>query len=156
MQEAKLKSWKMFWTINDGVNPWNIAYKIASGKVRNSTRLTTLEKDDATHTTDMKSTITHMLEHFIPEDREGNDNELHKKIRKKIQEPPDTADDKAFRKDEIIVNFKKFNSKKAPGEDGITHNILMGAFHVFPLFSHNYTMCVQRRDAFLKNGNIRL
>jgi hypothetical protein len=24
MQEAKLKSWKTFCTINDGVNPWNM------------------------------------------------------------------------------------------------------------------------------------
>ncbi len=88
----------MFWTINDGVSPWNIAYKIASGKVRNSTRLTTLEKDDGTYTTDTKSTITHMLEHFVPENREGSDNKLHKNIRKEIQELPDTADDKAFTK----------------------------------------------------------
>ena len=88
----------MFCTINNGVNPWNIVYKIASGKERKSTRLTTLEKDDVTHTTDTESTITHMLEHFVPEDREGSDNKLHKNIRKEIQELPDTADDKAFTK----------------------------------------------------------
>jgi len=44
MQEAKLKSWKTFCTISDGVNPWNIVYKIAAGKIRTTTRLTTLEK----------------------------------------------------------------------------------------------------------------
>jgi hypothetical protein len=48
MQEAKLKSWKMFCTINDRGNPWNIVYKIASGKIRTSTRLITLEKEDGT------------------------------------------------------------------------------------------------------------
>ena len=74
MQEAKLKSWKTFCTINDGVNPWNIVYKIPSGKIRTSTRLTTLEKEDGTYTTDMRSTIMHMLEHFIPDDREDSDN----------------------------------------------------------------------------------
>ena len=56
------------------------------------------------HTTGTESTITHMLEHFVSEDREGSYNKLHKKIRKEIQEPPDTAGDKAFTKDEIIVN----------------------------------------------------
>jgi hypothetical protein len=35
MQEAKLKSWKTFCEINDGVNPRNIVYKIASGKIKN-------------------------------------------------------------------------------------------------------------------------
>jgi hypothetical protein len=101
MQEATLKSWKMFCTINDGDNPWNTVYKISFGKVRTSTRLTTLEKEDGTYTTDTRSTIMHMLEHFVPEDREGSDNELHRKIRKEIQAPPDTADDEAFSNDEI-------------------------------------------------------
>ena len=42
--------------------------------------------------------------------------------------------DKAFTKDEIIANLKKFNTKKPPGEDGLTSNILTRAFQVFPLF----------------------
>jgi hypothetical protein len=46
MQEVKLKSWKEFCTINDGVNPCNIVYKIASGKIRTSTRLSALKKED--------------------------------------------------------------------------------------------------------------
>ena len=110
-----------------GVNPWNIVYKIPSGKIRTSTRLTTLEKEDGTYTTDMRSTIMHMPEHFVPDDRDS-DNELHRKIRKEIQEPPDTADDKTFTKEEIIAYLKKFNSQKAPGEDGLTSDILIRAF----------------------------
>jgi hypothetical protein len=60
----------------------------------------------------MRSTIMHMLEHFVPDDRENSDNELHRKIRKEIQEPKDMADDKAFMKEEIITDLKKFNLKK--------------------------------------------
>ena len=110
MLESKIKSWKTFYTINDVVNAWNIVYKIASGKIRTTTRLTTLEKEDGTYTTDTKSTIIHMLEHFVvPGDREDSDNELHGKIRKGTQEPPDTADNKAFTKEEIIANLKIIN-----------------------------------------------
>jgi hypothetical protein len=127
MQKAKLKSWKTFCTINEGVNPWNIMHKIATGKIRTRTRLTTLVKEDGTYTTDTRSTIMHMLEHFVPDDREDNDNELHRKIRKEIQEPTDTDDDKAFTKEVVIANLKKFNSKKAPGEDGLTSDILIRA-----------------------------
>jgi hypothetical protein len=68
-----------------------MVYKIASGKIRTSTRLTTLEKEDGTYTTDTRSTITHMLEHFAPDDREDSDSELHRKIRKEIQETPDPS-----------------------------------------------------------------
>jgi hypothetical protein len=54
MQETKLKSWKEFGKINDGVSPWNIVYKITSGKIRTSNRLSTLEKEDGKYTSDTK------------------------------------------------------------------------------------------------------
>jgi len=155
MQEAKLKSWKTFCTINEGVNPWNIVYKIAAGKIRTTTRLTTLEKD-GTYTTDTRSTIMHMLQHFVPDDRKDSDNELHRKIRKDVQEPPNTADDKAFTKEEIIANLKKFNPKNAPGDDGLTSDNLTRAFQVFPLFfTQMYNTCL-KKGCFPKNGSIRL
>jgi hypothetical protein len=98
VQEAKLKSWKMFCSINDGAYPWNAVYKI-SGKTRTSTTLTTFEKEDGTYTTETRSTIMHTLEHFAPDDRENSENELNRKIRKEIQEPIDMADDKPFKKE---------------------------------------------------------
>ena len=134
----------MFCTINDGVNPWNTVYKIESGKVRKSTRLTTLEKDDATHTTDMKSTITHMPEHVVPEDREGSDNELHKKIRKEIQEPPDTAGDKAFTKDEIIVNSKTLQLEKGSRRGRNNEQHSNGSFTCFSFVFHTIIQCVSK------------
>ena len=79
---------------------------------RTITRLTALEKEDGTYTTVTRSTIMHMLEHFVPDDREDSDSELHRKIRKKIQEQTDTADDKAFTKEEIIANLKNVNRKR--------------------------------------------
>ena len=85
-------------------------YKTAAGT--NRTRLTTLEEGDGSHTTNKRITVSHMLEHFVPDDREDSDNELQGKIRKEIQEPPDTAYDKAFTKEEITANLKKFNSER--------------------------------------------
>jgi hypothetical protein len=129
---------------SDGVNRWNIMYKIASGKIITSTRLTTLEKEDGKYTTDTRSTIMHMLEHFVPDDREDSDSELHTKIRKEIQETPETAEDKIFKEEEIIHNLRKFNSKKAPAEDGLTSDILIRAFQVLPLFfTQLYNMCLR-------------
>jgi len=107
-------------------------YKIASGKIRTTTRLTTLEKENGTYITDVRCTILHTSEHFAPHATEDSDNELHREIRKEIQRPLDTADDKAFAKEEIIAVLKKFSPKKAPGEDGITSDILIRAFEVFP------------------------
>ena len=75
-----------------------------------------------------------MFNHFVLVDREDSENELHRKIRKEIQKPPDTADDKAFTKEEIIANLNKFISKNAPGEDELTSKILTRAFQFFALF----------------------
>ena len=58
----------------------------------------------------------HMREQFVPDNREDSDNELHRKIRKEIQEP--TGWWYSFY--EEIANLKKFNSKKAPGDNGLT------------------------------------
>ena len=49
-----------------------------------------------------------MFNNFVLDDREDSNNELHRKFRKEIQEPPDTAYDKAFTKEETIANLKKF------------------------------------------------
>jgi hypothetical protein len=132
MQEVKLKLWKTFCTINDGVNPWNIVYKIAAGTNRTSTILITLEEGDGTYTTDTRSTIVHMLEHFAPDDTKDSDNELYRKIRKEIQEPPDTADNKDFTKEKIIANLKKIQLETA----GLTSDILTLTFKCFLRFSH--------------------
>ena len=40
----------------------------------------------------------HMLEHFAPDDTEDSDNEMHREIRKEIQKPLDTADDKLLQR----------------------------------------------------------
>jgi hypothetical protein len=98
-----------------------------------------------------------MFNHFVLDDREDSDNELHRKIRKEIQEPPDTTDDKALTKEEIIANLKKFNTKKAPGEDGLTSNILTGAFQGFSLFfTQMYNKYLKEGFIPKKKGSIRL
>ena len=107
--------------------------------------MTTIEKDDGTYTTDTQTTLMHMLTHFVPDDRTDSDNHHHKKVRKDCQAPTTTADDKPFTQEEIMANLKKFNSKKTPGEDGLTSDILIRAFQIFPLvFTQLYNVCLQK------------
>jgi hypothetical protein len=108
------------------------------------------------YTIDTRSTMIHMLKQFVPDDREDSDKELHRKIRKEIQEPQNADDDKDFTKEEIIDNFEKISSKKAPGENGLKSDILIRASHVFPLFfTQIYNTCL-KEGCFPKNGNIKL
>jgi hypothetical protein len=142
LQDAKLKSWETFCTINDGANSWNIVYKIAPGKRKTSTKLTTLEKEPGTYTVDTRSTLMHVLKHFAPDDSEDSDNDQHKKVRKDIQEPTDTADDKAFTKEEIIANLKKFNPKKTRGWSNQRH--FNKSFPSFPRVFYTNIQCVSK------------
>ena len=92
LQQAKLESWKLFCSQTNENNPWNVAYKIAAGKLHNKTHLATLQTSVGEYTTDTTNTINHMLEHFVPEDLVTDDSEHHKAIRKYMTEPIDTED----------------------------------------------------------------
>jgi hypothetical protein len=87
---------------------------------------------------------------------EDSDNEVNRTISKEIQEPTDTANDKPFTKEEITANLKKFNSKKAPGKDGLNSDILIRASQVFPLFfTQIYSECL-KKECFPKNWKYSL
>jgi hypothetical protein len=144
LQEEKFKSWQKYCSSTDESNPWNAIYKTASGKSRSTTCLTTLQRPDGTFTLDTESTTRHMLDYFVPEDSETNDSVVHKQTREKIEGPIDTEDDKPFSREEIAAVIKKFNPKKAPGEDGLTSEIILHVFNSFPYFlTEVYNKCLE-------------
>ena len=80
-----------------------------------------------------------MLGYFVPEDNETNDSAVHKQIREQVKELVDTEDIKLFSREEIASVIKKFNPKKAPGEDG-----LLRVFGNFPSFlTELYNKCLK-------------
>ena len=111
-----------------GANPWNEIYKLAVGKRRQHLLFTSLQKPDESLTTDMDETVTLMLEHFMPEDNAQDDSEFHKQVRAQSQGAVNTSDDREFTLAEIRNVVESMNSKKAPGEDGITGEIFKQAF----------------------------
>ena len=144
LQEEKFKSWQKYCSSTEESNPWNAIYKIASGKLKSTTCLTTLQQPDGTFTLDTESTAKHMLDYFVPEDNETNDSAVHKQIRELIKEPIDTEDDTPFSREEIVSVIKKFNPKKAPGEDGLTSEIILYVFRSFPSFlTEVYNKCLK-------------
>jgi hypothetical protein len=114
------------------INPWNEAYRLAAGKRKSTTQITTLRKPDGTFTEDLQATIKHMLDHFAPEDSQYEDTELHKKARTLAMEPIYTEDDKEFTTQEIRNAVGSLGERKASGVDGITGEIFKGAFRLFP------------------------
>ena len=68
-QYAATRSWKEFCNFTTAANPWNEVYKIAAGKRRHYSLITSLRKRDGTMTTDMDETVKLMLDHFTLEDK---------------------------------------------------------------------------------------
>jgi hypothetical protein len=55
------------------------------------------------------------------------------------------ADDREYTPEEIGMAIEVINSKKAPGEDGITSNILQRAYKQFPkLINTIYNRCLRQ------------
>jgi hypothetical protein len=85
-----------------------------------------------------------MLDHLITDDGE-EENEHHKNIRKMTEEPIHTSDNAEFTQGEIKQMIENFNSKKAPGMDGITSAIFLRTFNTFPrLVTAIYNQCLKR------------
>jgi hypothetical protein len=106
--------------MTSSTNPWNEVYKLTAGKSKHNTQLTTLRKPDGSLTADIRETLQHMLEYFVPEDKHNDDTDFHTQARTQSQEPTDTADDKSFTIEEIRNTVESMGTKKTPGEDGIT------------------------------------
>lgn len=144
IQQEKTKSWKQFCSTTSS-NPWNKAYKISAGKIRSQCILSTIQKSNGTYTEDMESTLGYMLDYFVPDDSEKSDSDYQREIRKQTVEPSEENDDRIFTGEEIFTVIKNFNPKKAPGEDGISSEILLRVFELFPSFITNiYNECLVR------------
>ena len=133
IKNEKFSSWKAFCNLTPANNPWNEVYKLAAGKKKVKTHLTTLRKPDGTQTKDTVDTLRHMLERFTPEDNNNEDDD-HRRARLQSQLPTSTADDIEFTTVEIRNVIGDLGNKKAPGEDGITDEMYKSDFEIFPIY----------------------
>jgi len=89
--------------------------------------------------------MKHMMEYFIPEYSNSCDSVHHKTIRQLAVETLDTPEDVEFTKEEILAVSEKFDPGKAPGEDGLTSEILLRIFKLFPtFFTKIYNECLRK------------
>ena len=83
IKRDKTKTWKEYCNLTTEANPWNAVYRLAAGKKKTNTHITTLRKPDGSLTKDTKETLRLMLEYFTPEDNTLEDNNCHKQVRDK-------------------------------------------------------------------------
>ncbi|KAF2893642.1 hypothetical protein ILUMI_12532 [Ignelater luminosus] len=145
IDQEKHKSWRECCNLTNVSNPWNVIYKVASGKMGRSSTLTTIKKPGGTYTNNLKETVECMVSHFVAKDNPNTDDNTHKEIRNKLKKDIQTEDDKEFTRNEIEDIIKNMDSKKAPGEDGIDSSIYLQLFYKFPHFTTTiYNECLKR------------
>jgi hypothetical protein len=132
IRKEKTNSWKQHCTITTPNNPWNEVYKLAAGKTRETLTLTTLQKLDSSRTSNKDETLQTMMDLLIPEDSTQDDTIQHKNMRRLAAQLIDTANDQEFTQDEVRQTIESFNSRKVPGPDGITREILILIFQNIP------------------------
>ena len=112
IKNAKIQSWKQYCNKTSATNPWIIVYKSAAGKIKNGQIMSTLQKTNGSHTSDLRETIQCILENLIPIDDKAEETDHHKQIRKFIEEPMGTEDDREFTSEEIRQTIKSIDHKK--------------------------------------------
>jgi hypothetical protein len=132
LRKTKLQSWKQYCNVTTSSDPWNTVYKLASGKIKSCSSLSTLRKPDGTITTDTADTMRYMIDSFTPAEDEETDNERRKLIRAQTKKPIKTEDDKLFTLAEVSDAMKGMNKNKAPGEYSVTSDILHRALNLLP------------------------
>jgi hypothetical protein len=131
IKKAKSASWNEYCNVAASINPWSQEYKLAAGKTRTGSIMTTIRKPDGTETTNLHETVNVILDSLFTENSE-EDNSHHKNITKAIEEPMHTTEEAEYTQEEIKNTKESFNHKKAPGLDGITGGIYKRTFHMFP------------------------
>jgi len=127
LRKAKVQSWKEYCKATTSANPWNMVYKLATGKMRSCSTLSTIRRPDGAVTSGMEETLNVMMEHFTPADEEVTDNDYHKLIMVRNETPVTTEDDKPFTTTEIRDAIYAMKRNEAPGENGITYDNLQRA-----------------------------
>ena len=111
IKKAKSTSWKEYCNVAASVNSWSQVYKLAAGKPRECSQITTIWKPDGTETTSLHATANVILDYLFTEDS-GEDNLHHKNMRKATDEPIHTDDDAEFNQEEIKNTIESFNQRK--------------------------------------------
>jgi len=85
------------------------------------------------------------MDYFIPEDSASSDGAHHKQARQLMTEPMHTIEDIPFKQKEVQPALETFASRKAPGEDALTSEMLLQVSRSFPtVFTIVYNECLHR------------
>jgi hypothetical protein len=139
IREAKQRCWDNFVSKDLAEsNPFGLVYRLAAGKLRLGQVLTSITDDSGLTTTDIEETARCLLEGLVPSDSPVASGAVVPPPRQSgtTMNQPDS-----FTADELGAALKRFKARKAPGNDGITAEMVKASF---PVLSDEYLRVFNR------------
>lgn len=121
----KLKNWKEFVNNEGNTNPWGIVYKLIMEKITIGKALTSIKTvagDNETLT--YLESVSRLLEELLPDDKVDEYTLKQKQIVLENESYINEDNVDEFTTDELDIALGQLKNKKAPGEDGITNELL--------------------------------
>ncbi|KAG5869291.1 hypothetical protein JTB14_028630 [Gonioctena quinquepunctata] len=146
--ETKARSWERFVQTHLATDAWGMPYKIVTKKIRCSTMLSSLEREDGSMTGTWEESAELLVNTLLPSDvHEGETAEQQEARREMVQvyqEPPETIL-YPFTENEIEECLCTMKKKKAPGPDNITTEVLLALKEkLIPALCVLYNECLRR------------
>ena len=142
IMNAKRTSWRKYLSEQTPETAWTKIYRLCKNfKVQPTS---TILLDDGTYTRNEHSTATCLLKQFFPDDNPETDSPDHEYIRICAQQDYNSIDDVPFTECEVAQIVNDQSDRKAPGNDGLTANIMKRFFGVAPhVLTTFYNACLK-------------
>lgn len=129
LRAASCANFRSFCELQDKETVWTMTNRLL--KDSKPRRAPTTINTGRHFTSDSKDTAQELLNHFYADD--GPDTQSrHFDLRRRTNDPTNTADDPQFTPAEVLEIIKKMNPKKAPGLDGLTSDICKNFAFAYP------------------------
>lgn len=151
--KAKIHSWQDFVTKEGNREPWGIAYRTITGKLRREKIVSTLRTPQG-DTSNWRTIASVMVSDLLPDDQEESDTPEQTEIRQSTKAPPNAEDTPEFRFEELSSAVKLLTKGKCSGPDLIETEIIQrawGGTHHLRLMNSCFAWGVPRR---WKVGNV--
>jgi hypothetical protein len=100
---------------------------MVSLKKKSDSSLKPIIKANGESTINEAETLTELLSAYFPHDTSEDETPAQQELRQQMISPPDTEEDPPFTPTEVSYSIQSMNSKKAPGHDQLTADIIKEA-----------------------------
>ena len=147
-KRSKKATWHNFVLTEGNKDPWSIIYKIAREKFNKPECMCSLALSNGEFTTNWNDTMSKLMDKCVPEDNRLEETDAHQRIRVENSRYINLDLEQDITMDEIDGAIRRTKSKKAPGFDGFTPEIIKALWKSCPMVIYNLFNNCLRSNSF--------